>query len=254
MNNYPRFIAKIVTFFIEQIERIECGSSSVYDVPDPRDYHAPEINPINANLPDEFSLLEKIDPLKWEAIKQSWNTCSSYSKKYQNEICNTIWNEILCEIDGEELWGHQEYSGAVRQNGDTLQNSQKQFHKNPQGFPQYEFFRLRWTGHKLVEQMKLWVYARFQPIQTGGKWRYLNGKNNYSEGKKTGEWFPFLGGKTIGAHAWNVIGWTKTHWIIIESELDQWGDHKIKGVFLVDMVNTERMFSKYVFRDAIDKK
>ena len=248
-----RLVAKALIYIRTWWEKNECAGASAYDIPDIRDYSAPEINPPKAKMPVNFSLLKKMIKYKWKADKQKDSECTAFSKIYQAEGVNSIWNDKLVKLDPWRQWHNQEQTGAKQGQGDSIQNSQEQYRKDPQGYPIYKYFRLMYSGDELIRQMKLWIYSHYCPIQTGVKWRrFANGKDNYYNTKKTGVYEPFVGGKVIGAHAVVITGWKGNFWEIKESLLNQWEEHTELGVFYVHMDNTRHLFSKYVVKDARD--
>ena len=253
MSSVKRLLAKLLIKIETWRARKECAGAMVYDVPDMRDHPAPRLYNLNG-LPDEFNLGEKLKQFNWKRHIQSGNECTAYSKIHQEEIKNTIWNNRLIVLDPLVQWKHQLKTGATNSGGDSLLNSQKEFLKNPQGYPVPGYFRLKYSGDELIEQIKLNLLLRFTPIQTGLKWRTIDGVCNYNKLKETGIYESFIGGKVVGAHAISIRGWTRLGWVIQDSLNNTYGANTEDGVFIVPFEETSSLFRMYSTKDLIDEE
>lgn len=231
------------------------------DRPDPRDVATKlPLGAINARMPRKISQKDKAKKLGWTPTKQSRNACTSYSKGHGVEIVNTIEHGKPITINKEKLWLQQELTGASRDSGDYIQNAEKQFHKNPQGFPQSEYRRLR-RGENTVRGAKLWL-TRGETIRTGiyWKWSSEHRMTNSRYMQETG-FFTAGSGKPYGGHACDMVGFDDDKlcpdgsygaFEMLESELENWGDDE-PGTFWVSYADFSSLFSKYISRDTWDK-
>ena len=222
------------------------------DRPDPRDLSAPKLKG-TVRMPRKFSLLEKSKKLGWEIAKQSKNSCTAYSKGHGVEVINTIEHQKPICIDKERQWEYQLKTGGSIARGDSIQNAEKQFHNNPQGFPQTEYRRLR-GENDTVFGIKRWL-LRIETIRTGIYWKWVSGMGmtNDEYMQTTGFFIPG-DGRALGGHAVFISGWDddKEAFEVVESEKIKWGDNE-EGVFWVKYEHIHHLFSKYISRDTIDK-
>jgi len=230
------------------------------DLPDPRDIHAKLSSADKrVKIPKTFSLRKKAEKLNWVSARQSKNACTCYSKSNGVEITNTIEHGTPQTINPEALWALQEQTGGSREHGDFIQNAEKQFHANPQGYPQTEYGRLRRQENTVIGA-KLWL-LRMETIRTGLYWKWITSERttNSSFMKRTGE-FKSGVGDILGGHAFVITGWddarvnsdgTLGAFEALESEKMKWGNNP-PGVFWIKYSDFHNIFSKYVSRDTWD--
>ena len=224
------------------------------DRPDPRDLDAKiPLGALTVTLPEKFSIREKAIALGWGPTKQSHNSCTAYSKCGSVERINTMEHAQPVSINAEIQWAHQEETGATRENGDFIQNAEYQFHRNPQGFPQTKYRRMR-RNENTVYGTKRWLVGKQEEVRTGIYWKWCaeEHKMNMKVMQDTGYFTPGQG-TILGGHAVTITGWddSRAAFEIVESELMQWGDNP-PGVFWVRYEDFDRMFSKYISQDSID--
>lgn len=232
------------------------------DRPDPRDLDAKiPLGALVAKLPESVELDIKAEKIGWRAAKQTKNACTSYSKGGGVEVVNTMEHNEPIYIDKEVLWGHQEDSGASRDEGDFVQNAEYQFHHNPQGYPQTKYRRLR-RNENTVNGVKRWL-AKQETVRTGLYWKWCleDRAMNMKVMQDTG-FFVAGDGEIRGGHACFFAGYRNDKvnpttgevgaFKMRESELMKWGDNP-PGVLWVSYSDFARLFSKYVSQDAIDK-
>lgn len=235
------------------------------DRPDPRDRDASELfsGVHDRVLPSKTGNLELARKAGWTPVAQSLNSCTAYSKGYAVEITNSIEDGKSVYIDKELQWSHQEKTGASRKNGDFIQNAEKQFHENPQGFHQTEFWRMRNNENTVNGSRKWLVIGIGSNIRTGiyWKWSSEHGMTNSTYMKKTGFFIPG-DGKILGGHACTIVDYNDEivapdgsigAFKLIEPGLEQWGNN-LPGEFWVSYKYFNRLFSKYVSRDEINHK
>jgi len=233
------------------------------DRPDPRDLDAKVwLKGTSPRIPKKKSNLEIPFQKQWKPQKQSRNSCTAYSKGFAVEIANTTEEGSPVYIDKELQWKHQEKTGASRDSGDFIQNAEKQFHDNPQGFPQTEYRRIR-AREDNIENIKKWLCMGIgRTIRTGISWQWVINKrmSNSTYMKKTGFFIPG-DGQNLGGHATLIVGFdddkecpdgSKGALKMFEPELETWGDNP-PGVFWVSYKHINNLFSKYISRDAINK-
>ena len=230
------------------------------DRPDPRDFSAGTPSG-KAKLPKKFSLYDKAVKLGWEPTKQSKNSCTAYSKGHGVEITNTIEHQKPVGIEKELQWTYQLATGGSKEYGDYVQNAEKQFHKNPQGFKQTEYFRLR-SKTNTVRGIKLWLLKN-ETIRTGVYWKWVPKERDTNSGVMMDTGFFSPGeGRVLGGHACLFTGWDDTMknpdgsvgaFQLLESEKMLWGENP-PGIFWVSYKDLARLFSKYISRDTIDLK
>lgn len=235
------------------------------DRPDPRDLDAGEIYDSSrvARLPEKVSRLDEAKKLGWLPTKQSKNSCTAYSKGNGVEITNTIEHQEPVSVDKELQWSHQEENGASRDSGDLIQNAEYCFHKNPQGFPQTEYRRMR-NAEDTVYGAKKWLAMGIgRNIRTGIYWKWSKEHRNTNSGymKETGFFIPGEGAR-LGGHATAIVGYddnkecpdgSKGAFELFEPELETWGNNE-PGNFWVSYEDFGSLFSKYISRDCIDSK
>jgi len=220
------------------------------DNPSPRDYKissAPKVV-----LHDTVDLRVRAEELGFEMTKQSFNSCTSYSRKHGAEIENTIEHGKRIVIDGELQWKFQELNGAKRSQGDFIQNAENVFQKNNQGFPQTEY--RKWEGD--LEGLLRWI-ALGKTFRTGISWKYLpNYGTNFKKMLETGV-FEAGQGKKLGGHAGIITGFDRTKEVLFfdESELELWGKGKFpKGRLVIPFKCFGEIYSQYFSFDEWDKK
>lgn len=236
-----------------------CPHRGSSDRPDPRDVEAKIKGAPRVDMPEEFYLDDKAEALGWVSKKQSKNACSAYSKGNGVEITNTVLNQKPCYIDKEVQWGHQEDTGGSREEGDFIQNAEKQFHDDPQGFPQTGYGRLR-RGDNSIHGVKRWLLNN-ETVRTLVYWKYIPEKRmtNFELLKQSGEYIPGSG-TILSGHAILYTGWDDNYECLDgsrgafrfkESEEMQMGDNA-PGKFWISYTNFDKYRSKYVSMDEWD--
>ena len=228
------------------------------DNPDPRDFAA-GLPAGSVKIPSKFSLYDKAVKIGWGLTKQSLNSCTAYSKCHGAEITNTIEHGKVVNVDKEKQWAYQEDTGGGRDRGDLIQNAEKQFHKNPQGFKQTEYRRLR-SAENSVRGAKLWLLKN-ETIRTGIYWKWVRSERNTNSGVMMDTGFFVPGeGTVLGGHACCITGWDDKAkapdgsigaFEVVESEKIKWEENP-EGLFWVSYKYFHNMFSKYISRDTID--
>jgi len=225
---------------------IQFGTGAM-DEPDDRDYIAG--SPLVKEFPTKKSIYTKANNLGFFMYKQSEGACTAYSETYRASIENTIEHGRAIILDAEAQWELQMQTGGKRKAGDFIQNAKKQFHKNPQGYPQTEYRRI--DGDCKVA--KKWLILN-KPINTGVYWRWLPEyrMTNYKYMENTGLYIPG-NGEVIGAHAILITGYDGEYIEFIESEITpNKSEKRPEGVFLMHQDHFESMMSKYISFDATD--
>lgn len=246
---YGVYLKELVAYHYNKKAQLELNGCG--DLPDPRDHNAPMLAGYNVHIPDEWNVITKAKELGYELPVQSLNSCTAYARIIHADVVNTIWNQRLVKLDAERQWSYQEETGASRDSGDLIQNAYGQYHKHPQGYPDLEYQRMRFKGDEAIRQIKLHL-IKFNLVGTGVYWRNNSGKteSNYTQMLRTG-WYEPMSGLPIGGHAVVIIGWGLDGWILAEPLKKEWGDNEA-GVFRCKYEYTDKLFSKYISKDARD--
>jgi len=222
-------------------------NGSAMDKPDVRDFLAG--NPIVGDFPTKKSIFTKASELGFRLTKQTEGACTAYAETYRASIENTLEHGKVIVFDAEAQWKLQIETGATRKSGDFIQNAKKQFHKNPQGFPQTEYRRM--DGDYKIAKKHIILD---KPINTGVYWRWLPEyrMTNYKYMSNTGLYIPGSG-EIIGAHAILLTGFNGDYFEFIESEVTENKSNKNPaGVFMMHKDYFENIMSKYISFDATD--
>jgi len=246
---------KILIKFYQKIKkgfllRKHKGDEAI-DVTDVRDYVA------------GFARIDLLPPVVDHLLKstnkglifkeQGINRCTAFARGYASMIANTINNDSVAYFDSDKLWDLQVAAGdADPSYGATLQSALREYHENPQGYPDAPYSRVRPSRNDLGTEImiaKSWL-ARGRILYSGVRWTSLTWRGLVNTGI-----YRWISGKGTGAHALIFVGYDdeRKAFKLFEPMLLTYGENQ-RGVIWLPYSEFGKIMSVTVLHDLKDKE